>query len=207
MMSAETRRSAFSLIELLVVVATIALLAAMLLPAFARARAQARQSCCRSNLHQIGLALTIYRQDYRDWNVPIYLGPGCYWLTGVKRYVGELDVFRCPAQMPPVAFQYDPDVWNGYGMNTYNFHKPSKSFCFWYSVFDGNVTNTQVMHVADCGVYTTGTACWVGSGSSFMQPVQRVDYRHPCGFNALHYDGAVQGHEWTSQEMWDLCRD
>jgi len=59
----------FTLIELLVVVAIIALLAALLFPVFAKAREKARQSVCQSNLRQIGIALSMYVQDY-DGTLP-----------------------------------------------------------------------------------------------------------------------------------------
>ena len=57
-------KRAFTLIELLVVIAIISILAAILFPVFAQARAKARQTTCTSNLHQLGLALAMYQQDY-----------------------------------------------------------------------------------------------------------------------------------------------
>ena len=59
-------KKGFTLIELLVVIAIIAILAAMLLPALARAREQARRANCISNLKQFGLACHMYAQDYEE---------------------------------------------------------------------------------------------------------------------------------------------
>lgn len=84
-------RRGFTLIELLVVIAIIAILAAILFPVFAQAREKARQTTCQSNLKQIGVAFSLYVQDY-DESFPNtgeqYLWTGRFWRWPLKPYLG-----------------------------------------------------------------------------------------------------------------------
>ena len=65
-------RRGFSLTELVVVVAVIAVTAAILFPVFAKAKAKAKEPPCASNLRQIGLSLEMYRGD-SDSKYPLFL--------------------------------------------------------------------------------------------------------------------------------------
>ena len=86
--SPQNARAAFTLIELLVVIAIIGILAAMLFPAFAKARENARRSACSSNMKQLGLAFIQYLQDYDErypkaGNFQAW-GNGGHWVTGTN---------------------------------------------------------------------------------------------------------------------------
>ena len=128
----------FTLIELLVVIAIIAILAAILFPAFAKARESARRASCASNLKQIGISLLQYTQEYDEKLVRASYGipPGDQygdnqsyasvwkWMDAIYPYIKSEAVFNCPSDANSNTTPYlynQPGVGNSTGGGTFKF--------------------------------------------------------------------------------------
>ena len=95
----------FSLMELLVVVAIIAILAALLLPALGRARERSRRGACLHNLHQIGLAVGMYLDE--NGELPARHGYYLFNCLLAGRYLDAREAFRCPSDRHyPVSYAH-----------------------------------------------------------------------------------------------------
>jgi prepilin-type N-terminal cleavage/methylation domain-containing protein/prepilin-type processing-associated H-X9-DG protein len=114
----------FTLVELLTVMAIIAVLAALLLPALGAARAKARETTCRNHVRQIGVAIMAYVADYRDrlpvaarlGPEPLYGWPALPTLLGAA--LRDSGVFRCPEDADPLTALY-PEFGTSYEWNTF----------------------------------------------------------------------------------------
>jgi len=90
----------FTLLELLVVFAILALLGSLLLPGLAKAKNQAQTAHCGSNLHQLGVALNLYTQDANAYPLATSHGITGAWQSALQTVVPNL-VFSCPVQIIP----------------------------------------------------------------------------------------------------------
>ncbi len=114
----ELAAARFTLIELLIVIAIIAILAAMLMPALRNAREQAKRSLCASNVKQLGVLVLMYATDFND-----YLPPrGQTWWYGhrffyentyplgyiYESYRPKEELFFCPSMKHSDTGTYSP---------------------------------------------------------------------------------------------------
>lgn len=97
------RRSRFTLVEMLVVIAIIGVLAALLMPALQNALDASRKASCTSNLRQLGMAVHVYADMYSGWGMGAYRGNSFilnYTGKGTEVYLGTL-IIAGALNLPP----------------------------------------------------------------------------------------------------------
>jgi prepilin-type N-terminal cleavage/methylation domain-containing protein/prepilin-type processing-associated H-X9-DG protein len=143
----DSYRRGFTLIELLVVIAIIAILAALLLPALAKAKSKAQQITCVSNAKQLSLSFQLYTVDFNDLYPPNpddgTTTPGYIWCSG-QAGIGGGDEFDPDLMKDPNRTLIAPYIANNVGI----FHCPADTRIGLYNGAglypNSNLKNTQV---------------------------------------------------------------
>lgn len=135
-----SRRSGFSLVELLTVIAIIAILAAIIFPVMARVKQNANETNCATNLHQIAIGVQMFKQDNRRYPnlLSVEAIPGqrledCKGQDGVlfAEYVKSEQIFHCPSSKVTnssdiISYETVPgdpnSVKNVYAYDSYSCH-------------------------------------------------------------------------------------
>jgi len=208
----------FTLLELLVCIAVIAILAALLLPALNAAQSKAQSTACLSNLRQLQLACINYTSDGTDrlvnnnatqtgsdtnaWvsgNVQRYTAAYAADITGAALYphVGLLQVYQCPASR---AFIHD------FNQNPVA-HNRSYSMSVWLGSNlrpEGSQKDTQLASPALVFVLIDENAISIDNGTFGVHPLSVANNfwnlpasRHGKGCNLSFADGHVEHWKWT----------
>jgi len=219
------RKPFFTLVELLVVIAVIAILAGLLLPALQAARRKAAKISCLNNQRQLALAWFCYESDWQM--TPPVSKSGVRWIDLLASYLAPKseknggNVFVCPADARPmekkVVYAAGDANLLSYGINQcYPSGREADTPILWYGVPAGMIRNpSEFISFADAGSYYIGTTVAAPvfgaiNGESCVEGgyCKYLSFRHEAQkqeFNAAFADGHAAGLRFDAmpERYWD----
>jgi prepilin-type N-terminal cleavage/methylation domain-containing protein/prepilin-type processing-associated H-X9-DG protein len=217
----EKPENGFTLLEMLMVIAIIGLLASLLLPGLAAAKARSRSATCKNHLRQMAHALAMYESDYS------FL-PGCgdsligtnhypwdfasanSWIFRIQPYVGtNSDIFSCPDYEPHMNWnktkKSDSFGYNAGGSSQIYLHMDKNlGLGFGKDKFIRSISLAAPADMVELGDMQLPNSVWCNIISPWhKQSLGNVNCvvpsRHSGGANIAFCDAHVQ---WQTQPRW-----
>jgi prepilin-type N-terminal cleavage/methylation domain-containing protein/prepilin-type processing-associated H-X9-DG protein len=224
-------RKGFTLIELLVVIAIIAILAAILFPVFAKAREKARQSSCQSNMKELGLACSMYSDDYDETNLNLYLGgqgatdltqpddgatiTAFSWRSMTQPYIKNWQIHICPSGKSICTMTNREGGWGvarignyGWNMTAWGDGRPDGRSMADFPVPATTIELGEVACARACvEAGCPGGSCGDPNNYNPNETYEMWHKRHNEGANFTFYDGHVKWLKTTRRGDFTMRED
>lgn len=190
----------FTLIEMLVVVAIIAILASLLMPALQRARSSAEQIDCAHALKQVGVCFNMYASDYKSFIPPAWVSAQEQWTVQLQPYGVKTDksqhLLSCRAARNTYAAS-NGNIYLTYGKNVTGIGDNK------YSRMTSIPGLSKKILVAETTEQTPGVGWKALHKDNYLF---RIDWRHTANSNLLFHDTHVKSNpeQVIPDEEWTL---